>query len=64
MSNYPVINTGDVIVSSDDWEVWGVDTVLQTSHKGTVTKQVVNMTAFQGDDPKRLVLEHIRSKML
>ena len=62
-SNYPVLTTGDVIIDAKDWEVWGIDTVQRTTHKRVPTKQVINMTAFQGDDPKRILIERLRRYM-
>ena len=63
ISNYPLVSTGDILISTDDWSIWAIESSQQSFHKGILTKQSLNLSIIQGNDPRKKLLERIRSEL-
>ena len=63
LSNYPLLSTGDLLIAADDWAIWAVDSNNQTFHKGVMTRQSLNLSIVQGNDPRRKIIERLRSEL-
>lgn len=62
--NYPLLSNGDIIIEDKSAQVWGIDSVQQSTHRRVVTRQNLNLSAFQGDDPKLELIKRLNSKLL